>query len=73
MSCGHWTRPPRAERYRPSSPDMERAFANLTGKTSATLGDLIALAGLGANVVIGTGQADKVQVLANGTLRVTVG
>lgn len=73
MNTGNcWNRPARAERYRPSNPDMERALANLTGKTSATLGDLIALAGLGADVVIELSGADKVRVMGDGTMRVTV-
>jgi hypothetical protein len=71
MNAGHWTRPPRAERYRPSNPAMERALANLTGKTSATLGDLIALAGLGATVIIETSLAElPLQVLPDGSMRV---
>ena len=71
MSAGTWNRPPRAERYRPSDPAMERALANLTGKTSATLGDLIALAGLGADVVIDTSQAAMpLRVMPDGSLRV---
>lgn len=71
MSAGYWNRPPRAERYRPSTSAMERALANLTGKTSATLGDLIALAGLGADVVIDTSQASfPLRVMPDGSLRV---
>jgi hypothetical protein len=71
MNTGYWNRPPRAERYRPSNPAMERAFANLTGKTSASLGDLIALAGLGAEVVIDTSQAaSPLRVMPDGSMRV---
>jgi hypothetical protein len=50
---------------------MERALANLTGKTSATLGDLIALSGLGATVIIDTSQAlYPLQVMSDGSMRV---
>jgi hypothetical protein len=71
MNAGYWNRPPRAERYRPSNPSMERALANLTGKTSATLGDLIALSGLGATVIIDTSQAlYPLQVMSDGSMRV---
>lgn len=70
MSAGnYWSRPARAERYRPSSPEMERALANLTGKTSATLGDLIALAGLGAEVFINSRDGDNVRLFASGLMK----
>lgn len=71
VNAGHWIRPPRAERYRPSTPAMELALANLTGKTSATLADLIALAGLGATVIIETSLAElPLQVMPDGAMRV---
>jgi hypothetical protein len=50
---------------------MELALANLTGKTSATLADLIALAGLGATVIIETSLAElPLQVMPDGAMRV---
>jgi hypothetical protein len=47
-----WIRPPRGERYRISGQqDMAQdAWYTLTGNTSATYGELVALARLGADV-----------------------
>lgn len=47
-----WVRPPRGERYRISGQQelAQDAWHTLTGNTSATYGELVALARLGADV-----------------------
>jgi len=47
-----WIRPPRGERYRISDQQnlAQDAWYKLTGNTSATYGELVALARLGADV-----------------------
>jgi hypothetical protein len=49
-----WIRPPRGERYRISDQQdlAQDAWQQLTGNTSATYGELVALARLGADVRI---------------------
>ena len=55
-----WIRPPRGERYRISDQHdlAQDAWNTLTGNTSATYGELVALARLGADVrvIVGIGQ-----------------
>ena len=56
-----WIRPPRGERYRISDQQnlAQDAWQLLTGNTSATYGELVALARLGADVrvIVGIGQS----------------
>ena len=54
MSSPIWQRPPRCDRYRLKADYNHAADAwqSMTGKTSASYGDLIALARLGAEVRI---------------------
>lgn len=63
-----WVRPPRAERYRVKGQREEFALQALTGATSATLGDLIALATLGADVTIHSKSGEIMRVDPNGSI-----
>jgi hypothetical protein len=55
-----WVRPPRGERYRISDQQdlAQDAWHTLTGNTSATYGELVALARLGADVRVRVGSGE---------------
>lgn len=64
-----WTRPPRAERYRVDGEREEDALRTLTGATSATMGDLIALATLGAPIELHGSSGEVMRVRGDGSIQ----
>jgi hypothetical protein len=70
MSAPIWQRPPRCDRYRLKSDFNHAADAwqSMTGKTSASYGDLIALARLGAEVRILREDGIMMRMMHDGSL-----
>ena len=66
-----WYRPPRGERYRISGPQniAHDAWYTITGNTSATYGELVALARLGADVQLRVGSGQIMAMDGGGVLR----
>jgi hypothetical protein len=70
MSAPIWIRPPRCDRYRLKADYWHAADAwqCMTGKTSASYGDLIALSRLGAEVRILTHDGRIMRMMHDGSL-----
>jgi hypothetical protein len=66
-----WIRPPRGERYRISDQQnlAQDAWQLLTGNTSATYGELVALARLGADVRVKVGVVGVMRMDGYGALQ----